>query len=96
MTTFWLPFGDDDAPTDERFLGVAIFDLDESGGRLSAEEIVEQAWRLGINPGGRVNIFDVTYKNGTVIKPEHKNRLLTDDELLLSLGSKGRLNRNIN
>jgi hypothetical protein len=96
MTTFWLTFCDPDAPTDKRFLGVAIFDMDESGGRLSAEEIVEQAWKLGINPGGAVNIFDATHKNGSIIKPEHKNKLITDDELLLSLGSKGRLKRNTN
>ena len=30
MTTFWLTFSDPDASYDKRFLGVAIFDLDES------------------------------------------------------------------
>ena len=52
MTTFWLTFSDPEATGDKRFLGVAIFDMDESDGEASTAEIVRRAWQLGINPGG--------------------------------------------
>jgi hypothetical protein len=85
MTTFWLSFNDQDAPANERFLGVAIFDMDESDGELSIAEIARRAWQLGINPGGSVAIQEVDS-----IPEEYKNQLLTDDDLLISLGSGGR------
>jgi hypothetical protein len=85
MTTFWLSFSDPDAPSDQRFLGVAIFDMDESKRRLSVGEIVRRAWRLGINPGGQVCVQEVPS-----IPDEYKNQLITDDALLLRLGSRGR------
>jgi hypothetical protein len=88
MTTFWLTFTDTGVPSDRSFLGVAIFDLDESEGKHSAAEIARHAWKLGINPGGQVVVQDVT--GYLAIRDEHKNRLITDDKLLLSLGSKGR------
>lgn len=89
MTTFWLTFTDPEATADKRFLGVAIFDMDESDGEASMAEIVGRAWELGINPGGQVLVQEVES-----ISDEHKNRLITDDELLLSLGSSGRQNPN--
>jgi len=86
MTTFWLTFNDCEAPSNERFLGVAIFDMDEDANNpLSADEIVREAWRRQINPGGTVCICEVE-----AIPNEHKNKLITDDALLLRLGSKGR------
>jgi hypothetical protein len=85
MTTFWLTFSDPGATSDKRFLGVAIFDLDESKGELDVRDIVRHSHKLGINPGGQVLVQEV---NG--IPDEHKNRLITDDELLLKLGSRGR------
>jgi hypothetical protein len=85
MTTFWLSFSDPDAPSDQRFLGVAIFDMDERGRRLSVREIVQRAHRLGINPGGMVCVQEVES-----IPDEYKNQLITDDALLLRLGSRGR------
>jgi hypothetical protein len=85
MTTFWLSFSDPDASSDKRFLGVAIFDMDESRRRLSAHEIVRRAHRLGINPGGQVCVQEVAS-----IPDEYKNQLITDDALLLKLGSRGR------
>jgi hypothetical protein len=85
MTTFWLTFSDPDASSDKRFLGVAIFDMDESRRRLTASEIVRRAHKLGINPGGQVLVQEVEG-----IPDEHKNRLITDDALLLKLGSRGR------
>ena len=35
MTTFWISFSNPEASTAERFLGVAIFDMDESDGQTS-------------------------------------------------------------
>jgi hypothetical protein len=89
MTTFWLTFSDPDATADKRFLGVAIFDMDESDGEASTVEIVRRAWELGINPGGQMIVQEVPS-----IPDEHKSKLITDDELLLSLGSSGRQNPN--
>jgi hypothetical protein len=85
MTTFWLSFSDPDAPSDKRFLGVAILDMDEGRGRVSVPEIVRKANDLGINPGGQVLVQEVE-----AIPDEYKNRLITDDALLLKLGSRGR------
>ena len=85
MTTFWLTFSDPDASYDKRFLGVAIFDIDESGRRASVIEIVRKAHKLGINPGAEVLVREVES-----IPDEYKNRLITDDALLLKLGSRGR------
>jgi len=48
-------------------------------------EIIRHAWNLGLNPGGSVSIQKVEG-----IPAEHKNKLITDDELLLKLGSSGR------
>jgi hypothetical protein len=87
MTTFWLSFTDTEATADKRFLGVAIFDMDESQGQLSVTEIVRRAHELGLNPGGAVSVQEVS-----AIPDEHKNKLITDDALLLTLGSRGRAN----
>jgi len=87
MTTFWLTFSDTEASADKRFLGVAIFDMDESQGPLSAPEIVKRSHELGLNPGGMVTVQEVP-----AIPDEHKNKLITDDALLLTLGSRGRAN----
>ena len=87
MSTFWVSFND---PKENRFLGVAIFDMDESNGELSTAQIVRHAWQLGINPGGAVMVRDVTGE--ACILDEHKNKLITDGELLLRLRSKGRKN----
>jgi hypothetical protein len=89
MTTFWLTFTDPDATADKRFLGVAIFDIDESRREATVPEIVRKAHRLGINPGGEVLVQEVSS-----IPDEHKNKLITDDALLLALGSSGRKNTN--
>ena len=74
MTTFWLSFTDSEATADKRFLGVAIFDMDESAGELSTTKIIKHAWALGVNPGGAVSVQEV----GS-IPDEHKNKLITDD-----------------
>jgi hypothetical protein len=89
MTTFWLSFTDPEATADKRFLGVAIFDMDESAGRLSMTDIIKHAYALGVNPGGAVSVQEVGH-----VPDEHKNKLITDDALLLRLGSRGRKNPN--
>ena len=91
MTTFWLNFVDFDAPRDKQSLGVAICDMDETDGQLSVREIVRRAWELGINPGGAVRVSSVPF-----IPEEHKNKLITDDSLLIKLGSGGRKKANLN
>jgi hypothetical protein len=85
MTTFWLSFNVPDAPANERFSGVAIFDMDETERQLSVPEIARRAWELGINPGGAVLVEEVSS-----IPDQYKNQLITDDALLLRLGSRGR------
>src|ERR1700687_690734 len=59
MTTFWLSFTDPEAGADKRFLGVAIFDMDESQGEVSLPEIIKRSRELGVNPGGAVSIQEV-------------------------------------
>ena len=85
MTTFWLTFTDPEATSDKRFLGVVIFDMDEGEGELSTAEIIKHAYALGLNPGGTVSVQEVFH-----IPDEHKNKLITEDALLLRLGSRGR------
>jgi len=87
MTTFWLSFTDPEATADKRLLGVAIFDMDESDGQLSVTEIINHSRTLGLNPGGAVYVAVVD-----AIPNEYKNKLITDDEVLLRLGSSGRNN----
>ena len=77
MTTFWLSFSD---PADRKSLGVVIFDLDESERQLSAPEIVKKAHEPGF--GGQVCI-----QWAGPVPDEEKNRLITDDALLLKLGA---------
>ena len=89
MTTFWLTFTDPEATSDKRCLGVVIFDMDEGEGELSTAEIIKHAYALGLNPGGTVSVQEVFH-----IPDEHKNKLITDDALLLRLGSRGRKNPN--
>jgi hypothetical protein len=72
MTTFWLSFSDQ---------GVVIFDVDESGHRLSAPEIVKAAHKRGLIFGGQVRIQALES-----VLDEYKNRLITDDAMLLKLG----------
>jgi hypothetical protein len=80
MTTFRLAFADPEATADKRFLGVAIFDMDESERERSITEIVKRSHELGVNPGGAVSVQEVPG-----IPDEHKNKLTTDDALLLTV-----------
>jgi hypothetical protein len=91
MTTFWISFSDPEASTTERFLGVAIFDMDETDCKKSVTEIIRECWRLGINPGGQASIHEVP-----AIPEQYKNCLIKDDATLLGLGSNGRAKSNLN
>jgi hypothetical protein len=90
MTTFWISFSNPEASITERFLGVAIFDMDESAGQRSTVEIIRECHRLGINPGGQASVQEVP-----AVPEQFKNRLITDDATLLALGSKGRHKSNL-
>jgi hypothetical protein len=91
MTTFWISFSNPEANTTERFLGVAILDMDESDDDKSVAEVIRECWRLGINPGGQACVAEVP-----AIPDQYKNRLITDDATLLALGSNGRHKSNVN
>jgi hypothetical protein len=78
-------FHDTEKPRQEQFLGVAIFDVDETNGEKTTLDIVEEAWRLGINPGGAVVVCEIP--SDKRIEPKYKNRLITNDALLMQLGS---------
>jgi hypothetical protein len=86
MTTFQLSFTASKATPDKRFLGVAIFDMDESRRRkpLSAREIAKEATRLGINPGGEVRVDKLP---DDAIPCKYKKQLIINKELLLQLKS---------
>ena len=58
VTTYRLSFSDPKATTDKRFLGEAIFDMDDSAGAKTIPELAKEATRLGINPGGDVTVYE--------------------------------------
>jgi hypothetical protein len=91
MTTFWISFSDPEASTAQRFLGVAIIDMDETDGEKSVVEILRECWRLEINPGGQALI-----EVAPAMPEQFKNCLITDDATLLKLGSRGRAKSGLN
>ena len=92
MTTFWVIFSDPDAPRDKQFKGVAIVDMDESKRECCWAEVIERCLELGINPGRGVFVQTLVKS----IPEEHKNKLITDEALLMKLGSRGRAKANVN
>lgn len=88
MTTFWLNFTDPKKNSSDRFLGVAIFDMEEDKANpLTVTDIVRHSHHLKVNPGGSVSVQEID----TAIPDEHKNKLITDDAMLAKLGSRGRI-----
>jgi hypothetical protein len=79
ISTLWLSFADEN-----EFKGVAIVDVVE--GEDAAEMAVIKSIRLSINPGPDTSVLILNMTNNPLIKPEHKNRLILDEELLLKLG----------
>ena len=84
QATFWVSFFNIEAPSARRFLGAAIIDMDR---RASAAAIIRRAWQLGANPGGAISISEIDARNALKIARRHKNRLITDQALLMRLGS---------
>jgi hypothetical protein len=73
MKTFWMSFCDSDLPVGEQFLGVTIVDAH------SAEDAIVKSHCINTNPGGQIQIQDITQFRGD-INPDYKNRLLTREE----------------
>jgi hypothetical protein len=72
MATFWVSFA-----TDEKFLGVAIVDMDNDDADI--RDVVEKTIALGCNPGdGSVQAQKIP---GSKIPRWFKNRLLTKEEV---------------
>jgi hypothetical protein len=85
-TTFWVNFFDPAKPRKDQFLGVVIIDAPYEA---TVSQIVLETRKLGINPGGDVRISELDAEKAAKIPREHKNKLLTDDALLIRLGSGG-------
>jgi hypothetical protein len=88
QTTFWITFKDPDKPRSQQFLGVAIIDVKTFSKKRAWKTVLRKAWNLGINPGGECMIQMLGPEN--TIPAEHKHKLITDEELLIKLGSAGR------
>lgn len=71
--SLWMSFCDPDKKPGERFLGVIIV-----RGITNIVDAAAHAWDLGINPGGEVQGHAI---DGSLVKPEHFDRLLSADEL---------------
>jgi hypothetical protein len=92
ISTLWLSFNHDD----DGFLGVAIFDMTrDRNARLTVVEIVERSIDLGINPGPDSSVLFLDVTNNPLIMPEHKNRLILDEDLLLKLGRRPLFEANV-
>lgn len=72
MNWWWLSFCDARLPKGLQFLGVALVEV------ASMDQVVPEAWRLGINPGGEVQFLQLP--SGVEPPPEFRNRLLTKAE----------------
>jgi hypothetical protein len=70
---FWLSFADPDLPSGSQFLGVVIV----KGGGM--QEAIQNAWTMGINPGGEVKAIEIPDEH--VPPPEFHNKLLSKVEL---------------
>lgn len=93
LETFWVVFSDPTKPRAEQFLGVAIFDLLACGdGTADTVAATMYAHELGINPGGAVIVQQLDANSAAKIPNQHKNKLITDEQLLMQLGSSGRRN----
>jgi hypothetical protein len=55
-------------------------------------EVIRRTWNLSINPGGAVAITKLDTKSAVMIAKHHRNKLITNEALLICLGSRfGRL-----
>ena len=67
---WWLSFCDERRPRGDRFLGVCIVQGDELA------DAIQEAWRLGCNPGGEVLGFPIL-RGEWQPKKKWRGRLLT-------------------
>lgn len=83
-STFWVSFA-----TEEKFLGVAIIDMDDA--TATAEAVIEETIRLGCNPGdGSVQVQRIPASER--IPDRFKNRLLDRDEVAHLSATGGHIN----
>jgi hypothetical protein len=70
---FWLSFADPNKPPGSQFLGVAIV----QGGGMG--EAIQNAWTMGINPGGEVQAIPIPEEH--VPDEQYRRRLMPKKEL---------------
>lgn len=73
MTTFWLSFADVNRPEGTQFKGAAIVEGDDP------VDAIQEAWRLGINPGGEVAISEIS--PDAPIRDRWRKRLLSREDI---------------
>lgn len=74
MPLYWIPFTDPEAPIGEKLMGVIVIESD------SIEEALEEAYMMGINPGGMVeHAYEIRRESKEFQLP--RNRLLSVKEL---------------
>lgn len=80
---WWLSFVDPDRPEGDRFVGACIVQGDDDliGGRLAGTDPVSSAWRLGINPGGEVQLVRVPDGKVDAVPIEYREVLLTREQV---------------
>lgn len=77
----WLSFADSKRPKGQQFLGACIVPMGETGDKREDYKVaIQNAWRLGCNPGGAVAFQPVPPTVEPHIKPEWIGRLLTREE----------------
>jgi hypothetical protein len=70
---FWISFADPDKPEGDQFLGVVVV----QGGGM--QEAIQNAWSMGINPGGQVMAFELL--DDEVPDEQYRRRLMSKEEL---------------
>lgn len=73
QSLYWLSFCDPDMPKGHAFLGVAIVHA------FDFEGAVQEAWNLGINPGGEVMGFPIPSVVDNLVR-EDTGRLLSKEK----------------
>ncbi len=77
----WLSFADAARPEGQQFLGACIVPMGETGDeRQDLITAVQNAWRLGCNPGGEVRFQPVPSSVEPHIAPKWIGRLLTRED----------------
>lgn len=64
MPWFWMSFCNPDLPKGQKFLGATI--VEAPNALLAANE----AWRIGVNPGGEIKFAELDIETADQIPPE--------------------------